>query len=99
MWLSMVNDGHDIFCGCTQPFAHLLDQIFPEGHTDRHHSIDEIIQRDLKCLSGGEDETNLGIPLGGTAASENIKQEEPTEEEENIDALLAAAAAAAEDTR
>lgn len=99
MWMSMISDGHDIHCGCCQPFAHLLDSIFPEGHADRNKTIEQIIQRDLQlCHSGGTEEEDHGIPLGGSAATERPATEN-IKEEEDLDALLIAAAAAVEDTR
>ncbi len=95
----MIADGHDIHCGCNQPFAHLLDCIFPTGHIDRNKTIEEIIKRDFTtCHSGGEDDESHGIPLGGSAATEH-QEKEDIKEEEDLDALLAAAAAAAENTR
>lgn len=99
MWMSLISDGHDIHCGCCQPYAHLLNIIFPEGHTDRNKPISEIIARDLKCHSGGEEEEDHGLALGASAATENIKQTEDIKQEEELDALLAAAAADAESTR
>lgn len=101
MWMSLIADGHDMHCGCTQPFAHLLDSIFPEGHTDRDKPISYIIKRDLQlCLSGGIEEENHGIPLGGSAAGlTGLKEEKDTTEEERLDALLAAAAEEEEQKR
>ncbi len=101
LWCSQIADGHDNFCSCQQPFAHLLASIFPPGHQDREYTINQILARDYteRCLSGGDEERKLG------GESSNIKEEETTDtkgdfqEEESIDALLAAAAAAAEDTR
>lgn len=98
MWMSMISDGHDIYCGCPQPFAHLLDSIFPEGHTDRDKPISYIIKRDYKaCLSGGDEETNHGIPLGGSAGNLADIKEENGQDTEGVDDLLMAAAAAAEE--
>lgn len=100
MWMSAIGDMHDCFCGCKTPFAHLLDNIFPIGHTDRNKSINYIVNRDYQqCLSGGEDEESHGIPLGGTAASVGAGEGHIKEEEEGIDALFAAAVDAAEDIR
>lgn len=100
MWMSMISDGHDLHCQCDQPFAHLLDIIFPEGHKDRELTIRDIINRDKKCLSGGTDEGDHGMALGESAAS-YIKREELATEEgaDDLDALLLAAAADAENTR
>lgn len=98
MWMSMIADGHDICCGCTQPFAHLLDSIFPEGHTDREKTIKYIIQRDYSlCHSGGEGDADHGLALGESAASLAVKEEENTntqEEDGDVEGLLAAVAAA-----
>ncbi len=44
------SDSHDICCDCKFPFAHLLDSIFPEGHTDRYQSIEYIIKRDYQTM-------------------------------------------------
>ncbi|BAF76106.1 hypothetical protein [Torque teno midi virus 10] len=97
MWMSMIADSHDIHCDCKKPFAHLLDNIFPEGHTDRNKTVAHIINRDYKeCLSGGEEEDDPGIPVGASAATAagdtEIKLEEHLEEDaEEIEKLLAAA--------
>lgn len=95
--MSTISDTHDIHCNCNQPFAHLLDSIFPEGHIDRNKTIKDIITRDYQqCHSGGIEEESHGIKLGGSAATlaQELKQEDI---EENIDSLFAAAAAAAEE--
>ena len=93
MWMSMISDGHDMHCGCTQPFAHLLDQIFPVGHQDRNKTIEQIINRDIQlCHSGGEDEENHGLALGESAAtlSGKRKEGEDFQEDTNVEELLAA---------
>ncbi len=98
MWMSMIADGHDICCGCTQPFAHLLDSIFPEGHTDRDKTIAYIIKRDYSlCHSGGTEEESHGIPIGGSAANLLHTKEEENKDTDVEDALMAAAAAAADE--
>lgn len=91
----MIADSHDIHCDCKAPFAHLLDNIFPEGHTDRNKTVAWIINRDLQqCLSGGEEETNHGIQLGESAATARdspIKEEDHIEEDDvELGELLAA---------
>ena len=99
MWMSMISDGHDIFCNCHSPFAHLLVSIFPPGHQDRNLTVEEIIQRDYKqqCHStGGTEETGGGEAAAGpsTKTDTNIKEEENLEEEfteRNIEELIAAA--------
>lgn len=89
----MIADGHDICCSCLFPFAHLLDSIFPEGHSDRNKTIAEIIDRDYKlCHSGGTEDEDLGMGAGTSAATLLAAKEErdgPTEEED-IEGLLAA---------
>lgn len=95
MWMSMIGDGHDICCGCPQPFAHLLDSIFPEGHADRNLTIEQIIQRDYPlCHSGGDDAESHGLVLGESAATLFAKKEEGAagQEEEDVEGLLAAVA-------
>ena len=92
--MSVIADFHDSMCSCWHPFGHLLDIIFPEGHKDRDKTIAQIIARDSKCHSGGEEE-------GGSGQTEDlhIKEEKDTladktgvmAEEETTDALLAAA--------
>lgn len=100
MWMSMISDGHDLHCQCDQPFAHLLDIIFPEGHKDRDLTIRQIITRDQQCLSGGIEEEDHGMALGESAASYIKREEEGLQEkEEDIDALLAAAVVDAENIR
>ncbi len=95
----MIADGHDCICNCWCPFAHLLASIFPPGHQDRDLTINQIINRDIKCLSGGQEEEDTGM---ATIKPENTGEKDGQEEdiEENIDSILAAAAADAErDTR
>jgi len=83
--MSIIQDAHDMHCGCNKPFAHLLDNIFPEGHRDRNKPISYIINRDYQqCLSGGGEETDLGMAVG-TSAATFIKEEEgaaPDKEED-----------------
>ena len=94
----MIADGHDIFCDCKAPFAHLLDSIFPEGHTDRNKPICHIIKRDYQlCHSGGPEDESHGIQLGESAAT-FVKEEKEDTREDLDDLLCAAAAAAAEDS-
>ncbi len=102
MWMSMIADSHDIHCSCNSPFGHLLNSIFPEGHSDRKLTIEQIIKRDIQlCHSGGEEEKDFGIPLGGSAATilEKEDADQKEGEPEDIDLLLAAAAAEDATTR
>lgn len=97
MWMSMIADSHDICCDCNAPFAHILDNIFPEGHRDRDKKISYIIQRDYKeCHSGGEGEESHGGAAGEKDGPEKpIKREEdPTENDGDVEELLAAVAEA-----
>lgn len=93
MWMSAIGDFHDSMCKCWHPFAHCLDIIFPEGHKDRNKTIAEIIDRDLKCHSGGEGEENSGEAHEGLTIKdieEDIKEKEGPEED-TIAELIAAA--------
>lgn len=96
LWMSILSDSHDLHCGCDTPFAHILDSIFPVGHADRNKTIEEIIARDTPCHSGGDADADLGLALGASAATENIKlkEENADGQEEDIDELIAAAEAA-----
>lgn len=99
-WLSVIGDSHDSFCGCWFPFAHLLDKIFPIDHKDRHKTIHEIIERDLKeCLSGGQGETNGTHHTGTEEITTRNSKEREEDQRENSDTedLLDAAVAAAEE--
>lgn len=97
LWGEVIQNSHDQFCGCHKPYAHLLAQIFPPGHRDRHLTIQQIIERDITtCHSGGEEEIG-----GGEAGAVHITEEEniqlKLEEdtiEENLEEALAAATAA-----
>ncbi|ABU55877.1 ORF2 [Torque teno midi virus 4] len=96
MWMSVVTDFHDSFCRCFHSFAHILDLIFPDGHRDRDKTIREIIERDLKCHSGGDEEERCGGVLAAAIENtENINQEESQDiADADIRELLAAAESA-----
>lgn len=99
MWLSIVGDAHDMHCGCQQPFAHLLQNIFPEGHKDRNLTVDQIIARDFKeCPFGGEEDEDHGMVAGTSAATLHTLKEEEKDfpEDAGVEDMLAAAAAEAE---
>ncbi len=101
MWCSVIGDYHDSFCGCDQPFAHILTCIFPIGHQDRDKTINEILKRDYRqrCLGGGTGERDGGMDAFD-AAEEGGTQENTTDLTTAEDVLFAAAAVAAEkDTR
>lgn len=97
IWMSQIADAHDNICHCDHPFAHLLANIFPVGHKDRDHTINQILLRDYreKCLSGGAEGASHGMADSGTAATSSTAAKEGQEEEdypgEELDALLAAA--------
>jgi len=92
MWMTIIQDSHDIHCGCHKPYAHLLSSIFPEGHKDRGLTIQQIIDRDIQeCLSGGAEEEGLGMAAGTSAATIQRDIKEDNTEEENIQDLLDAA--------
>lgn len=67
LWMSILSDSHEIYCGCDTPFAHLLANIFPIGHADRDKTINQILWRDFKqlCHSGGDAGAASGTPGGG----------------------------------
>lgn len=82
LWMSIIADSHDIHCECLTPFAHILDCMFPEGHSDRDKTIREIINRDYKpCHTGGKGETSHG--LADTEDLEEIITINPRGEEES----------------
>lgn len=93
LWLSMLADGHDCWCNCNTPFAHLLASIFPVGHRDRLLTIEQILSRDYRelCLSGGAVAEDIGtVPTTENGVEkENIKKEESLPEED-IEGLLSA---------
>ena len=94
IWMSEIQDSHDIWCNCKGPFAHLLASIFPPGHKDRDQTINYILKRDFQetCHSGGDGEESHGLAGGDTAAT-GIKQEREGQEEDipgDVEELLAA---------
>lgn len=101
LWLSGITDFHDTFCGCTQPYIHLLSILYTEEHKDRHLTIHQIVSRgfrEQKCLFGGQEETNIGMAIAA------LKEEDGTQKgdaegltDENIEELIAATDAAEED--
>lgn len=98
MWCSAIGDYHDTFCGCDQPFAHVLTCIFPIGHTDRNKTINQILERDYKqkCLGGGTGERDT------TGAAFDPEEEKHTESPGDVpptaeDLAFAAVADAAEE--
>ncbi len=94
LWCSQIADGHDNFCSCNFPFAHLLSSIFPPGHSDRDLTITQILTRDYTelCLSGGTEERNGGGEVeGANGTDQDIKRKPDAEEEDkDIEKLLAA---------
>lgn len=98
MWMSVISDFHDSMCRCTHPFAHCLAIIFPEGHRDRHKTIQEIIDRDSQCHFGGEEEQNLGWATA--IKEEDLSRREEGEEyikDEDLQEIITAAAAVTEE--
>lgn len=96
IWMSQLADGHDNFCHCHCPFAHLLATIFPPGHQDRNLTINQILKRDYiqQCLSSGKEEKDGGTPDGGAGGGDStnlaeeidfIKDEELTEAAAAVD--------------
>ncbi len=100
IWMSQIQDSHDNFCHCNQPYAHLLASIFPPGHKDRDITIQEILERDYRqrCLSGGDEEESHGLADGDAGGTKLIKEEDIIPEGD-VEDLLAAAAAVEEQER
>jgi len=100
LWMSILSDSHDICCKCNQPFAHLLDSIFPEGHKDRFLTVDDIIKRDYTtCHSGGIEEESPGLAdipgAEGLAGLGAAAEEEEYIRDDELTTLIAAAEDAA----
>lgn len=94
IWMSEIADSHDIWCDCNGPFAHLLASIFPPGHQDRDHTINQILKRDFKqCLSGGSAAEGPGGADGDIEKEDlqPIKGEKEESPDAELDALMAAA--------
>jgi len=99
IWHTLFTDAHDEFCGCTEPLLHLLNNLIPEDHRDRHQSVDYIIKRGYSAqkklwLSGGGAAAAGGEATEGPSTKE--EKEDNTEEKDgfadiNIEDLLAAA--------
>lgn len=99
LWMSAVGDTHDNFCSCETPYAHALWCMFPEGHKDRNLTIQQIIDRDSTCLSGGNVEISHGLADTGEEEQGNIPPDEgdlEDLEDTEIEELIAAADAATE---
>ncbi len=96
MWMSSIGDFHDSICSCCKPFAHLLRIIFPEGHRDEDKTIKQIIQRDLKCHFGGEEDESLGLATASAGVNQTTEEErEDYIKDEDLSELIDAAAAVA----
>lgn len=95
--MSAMNDTHDTFCGCCKPIAHLLYNLFPEGHADLDLTIRQILKRESENPPwhfGGKEEESGGGEAPGAATTEkdtnqNI-EEKDSEEKEDIENLIAA---------
>lgn len=88
--MSIIGDSHDAICGCDQPFAHLLSNIFPIGHTDRNSTINQILWRDFKqlCRSGGDAEKGTGCPETSSAGKDAAAIEENLDTAEDLEKLF-----------
>lgn len=100
LWMSIFADSHDSFCSCETPFAHALDCMFPEGHTDRNLSINQIITRDqARWHSGGTEGESHGLETTEQERQEDIEVGQDALEDLDdveIEELIAAADAATE---
>ncbi len=89
--MSIIGDSHDAICGCEQPFAHLLSNIFPIGHQDRNNTINHILWRDFKqlCHSGGDAAKGAGCPTTNTEREDNAAAiEENLDTAEDLEKLF-----------
>lgn len=97
IWSTIITDAHDMHCGCTEPISHLINDLIPPDHPDRHLTIDQLIRKNYRrqiCLFGGKEETGGGEADAGPSTKEDIKPPEEKEEElteQNIEELIAAA--------
>lgn len=101
IWGTIFTDAHDLHCGCTEPAAHILNNLIPPDHPSRHQTIDNYITncyRRQLCLFGGKDEKSTGEASTAPGTKENTTLTEEKEEyvDINTEDLLAAAAAAEE---
>lgn len=97
IWMSQIADGHDNICNCNHPFAHLLANIFPPGHKDRHLTINQILQRDYKekCLSGGAAASAGGSRTADPDTEDTGVAESGYVEDQELEDLIAAGESAA----
>lgn len=101
IWGTIFTDAHDLHCGCTEPTAHILNNLIPPDHPSRHQTIDNYIfncfRRQL-CLFGGKEEKSTGeaSTVPGTKENTTLTEEKEEYVDINTEDLLAAAAAAEE---
>lgn len=103
IWNTILTDSHDLHCGCTEPLAHIINDLIPPDHPARHLTIDSFINNCFtrqKCLFGGPAATDGGEEDIDHTTKENQDTSEKQKEGEfaDIDAedLLAIATAAEE---
>lgn len=101
IWSTVFTDTHDLYCGCTEPVGHFLNNIIPPDHPDRHLTVDQLVHKTYKrskCLFGGTEGKDSGEAPTGPSTSANIttQKEEKDFEDINAEDLLAAATAAEE---
>lgn len=100
IWGTIFTDAHDCICGCTEPTAHILNNLIPPDHPARHQTIDSYITNCYRrqiCLFGGKEEKSSGEADTGLGTKDMpTKEEEKESQFADIDAedLLAAATAA-----
>lgn len=101
IWGTIFTDAHDLHCGCTEPTAHILNNLIPPDHPSRHQTIDNYINncyRRQLCLFGGKGEKSGGeaSTVPGTKENTTLTEEKEEYVDINTEDLLAAAAAAEE---
>ena len=102
IWSTIITDAHDLHCGCTEPISHLINDLIPPDHPDRHLTIDQLVRKNFRrqiCLFGGKEEKGGGGADEDPTTKEHTKPLEEGEEElteQNIEELIAVADAAEE---
>lgn len=96
IWSTIITDAHDMHCGCTEPISHLINDLIPPDHPDRHLTVDQLIKKNYRrqiCLFGGTEEKDGGEADADHTTEKDTKQKEEDPEgltEQNIEELIAA---------
>lgn len=85
IWSTIITDAHDMHCGCTEPISHLINDLIPPDHPDRHITIDQLVRKNHRrqlCLFGGKEEKD-----GGEADADHSTKDATTQKEEKLEDL------------